>query len=86
MGLQALTAGLSAGSSYYAWRAATAERVTVVAKDCQFAQPIILDRALAPVMSRADKQQIARHNLAFEAVCRPAPVSGEPASETAPAR
>jgi len=58
---------LSAVGAWYSYRAATAETVQVLARECVFARQIRIEPGT--VLTREDKMQIAAHNMATERIC-----------------
>jgi len=59
--------GLSAFAAWYSYRAATAERVEVLSRDCVFARPIRI--APGTELEHTDKLAIAEHNLLVSRFC-----------------
>lgn len=58
---------LAAVGAWYSYRAATAETVEVLSRDCVFAREIRIEPGT--VLTREDRQQIAGHNLAVRRIC-----------------
>ena len=61
--------GVNAASAFWSYRAASAEKVEVLTKDCEFTEIIYLTEESISGMALEDKRKIVRHNKSVAAVC-----------------
>jgi hypothetical protein len=61
--------GVNAASAFWSYRAASAEKVEVLTKDCEFTKSIYLTEESISSMALEDKRKIVRHNKSVAAIC-----------------
>jgi|TARA_B100000745_G_scaffold28257_1_gene18148 hypothetical protein len=61
--------GVNAASAFWSYRAASAEKVQVLTKDCEFTKAIYLTEKSISGIALEDKRKIVLHNKSVAAVC-----------------
>jgi hypothetical protein len=61
--------GVNAASAFWSYRAASADKVQVLTKDCEFSKAIYLTEESISNITVEDKRKIVQHNKTVAAVC-----------------